>query len=180
MRTIAAGNLAGPPQVSNTAITTAQIFAIYANQAATTTPVLVTLPGSLRFDGKPFRLRASGWATVGGTSPTLNVTLYEGSSLTPGSNTVLAALGSAQAVTTAASYPWAIEAVLQGDSKSKILQGRFSVTLDNVVSAWAALTNAPTSIDLLTEGSLQFCVGVTFGVANAANLAQLDALIIEG
>jgi len=117
---------------------------------------------------------ASGWATVGGTTPNLNVTMYSGTSLTPGSNTVLAVLGSAQTVTTTASYDWAIWVKLFGSSKTGKVQGNFQIEIDNTVSAVAALTNPLTVQSPANEPFLNIVLGITFGVANAANVAQMN------
>lgn len=173
MRTVAAANLNGPPVVNNTGVTTIQIFPAFVNLAATTVALSLAVPGSTRFNGKKMLVRAAGFATVGGTSPTLNLVLQSGTSLTSGSNTTLATLGSAQAVTTSASYPWMLEAILEGDSTTGKLQGAFSIILNNVVSAWAALSNGLTGLNFATEPVFNLVIGVTFGVANAANTATL-------
>lgn len=160
-----------PVQVNNTAITTAQIFPTVTGGSLA---LVLPIPGSSRLESDPIEVVASGWATVGGTTPNLNVTLYSGTSLTPGSDTILGALGSAQTVTTSASYDWIIRAILFGSTKTGKIQGSFTVEIDNTFTAWASFSNQLTSQSFITEPSLSLVVGITFGVANAANVAQLN------
>jgi hypothetical protein len=158
-------------QVNNTAITTAQIFPTVTGGSVA---LVLPIPGSGREESDSIEVFACGWATVGGVTPNLNVTMYSGTSLTPGSNTVLAVLGAAQTVTTSASYDWAIWVRLFGSIKTGKVQGSFQIEIDNTVSAVAALTNPLTAQNPGSEPFLNLVVGITFGVANAANVAQLS------
>lgn len=160
-----------PIQVNNTGVTTSQIFATVTGGSVA---LVLPIPGSGRLESEDIEIFASGWATVGGVTPALNVTCFSGTSLTPGSNTILAALGSAQTVTTSASYDWALWLSLFCSSKTGKVQGSFVIEIDNTVSARAAISNQLTSQNPATEPFLNLVIGVTFTVANAANVAQLN------
>lgn len=160
-----------PLQVNNTAITTAQIFP---TATGGTAALVLLISGSGRFESEYIEIVACGWATVGGVSPTLNVTLYSGTSLTPGSDTILGALGAGQSVTTGSSYDWMIRARLFGSVKTGNVQGDFQININNTLSAVAALSNQLTGQNPNAEPFLNLVVGITFGVANAANVAQLS------
>jgi hypothetical protein len=156
--------------------------------------VTLALPGTARLNGKQFTVRASGNATVAGTTPTLQIQLLGAN---PGGNNVVLCQSSARTVTTSASYPWTIEATFQGDNLSGILQGWFSDAIGGQVDAQAALTNTLTSVNFGTisasgaangasyptsgylplnagdEPAVNFQVAILFGVSNSANTANL-------
>lgn len=156
--------------------------------------VTLGLPGTSRFNGKQFQVKASGNVTVAGTSPTVQIQLLAAN---PGGNNVVLAQSSAVSVTTSASYPWAVEATLQGDNLSGILQGWFTVAINNSLNSQAALTNTLTSVNFGTiaasgatngasypssgylsinagdEPAVNFQVAIVFGVSNASNAGNL-------
>lgn len=164
--------------VANTAITTAQIFPLLVNGVASSTlPAQLMIPGSSRYSGSRLKVFFSGFAAVGGTTPTLNLTLYSGTSLTPGSNTSFWA-GSAQTVTTSKTYPFFAEVTLQGDTTSSASTGiqGFGIYKIGDLPATATMTDlSATSLTLAyaSEPAANLCCAVTFGVANAANTATL-------
>jgi hypothetical protein len=121
-----------------------------------------------------------------------DVTFAAGGSVTvPGATGGSVAIlpSSAASLTTAHFYPWALAAEFQGDSISKICQVRSSLMLDGVLTASAAGTNlspivfgvVPTAANPAPAqaGAFQLVVGLNFGVANTANLAQLDQFSLE-
>jgi hypothetical protein len=156
--------------------------------------VTLALPGTARLNGKQFQVRASGNATVAGTTPTLQIQLLGAN---PGGNNVILAQSSARTVVTSASYPWSLEATLEGDNLSAILQGWFSDGIANQVDTTAALTNTLTGVNFGTiaasglasgasypssgylplnagdEPAINLQMAILFGVSNAANTANL-------
>lgn len=170
--------------------TTAKIFPGLVGGVPALTPALLTVPGTSRFEGSEFVIKAAGWASVLGTTPTLNVTLYLGSSLTASSNTALLTLASAVTVTTAAAYPWSLNATFNADTKSGLIQGRGIILINNpaspaiqtIVNTGISVVNMTQEPPVVTISSvvtpLQFCLGVTFGVSNASNLAQMDSFYL--
>jgi hypothetical protein len=156
--------------------------------------VTLAIPGTARLNGKQFQVRASGNVTVAGTSPTVQLQLL---GAIPGGNNVVLAQSTARTVTTSASYAWALEATLQGDNLSAILQGWFSDAINNVVDTQAALTNTLTGVNFGTiaasgasngasyptsgylplnagdEPAINLQFALVFGVSNAANAGNL-------
>lgn len=203
-------NAPGGPGISlvnNTGITTAQIFPtisgvgnisykgvvssgiVFSSSAAVVLPV----PGSGRYEGRYFCVTASGWLTLGGSSPNAAVTFYSGTSTTPGSDAIMKTSG-AQSLSTGASYPWMGTMELEGDSQSGVIQGIAEFIIGNSLVARAALAGTfptgltfsnppnptPSAANVASEPVFSICVGITFGVANAANVAQLTQFVLEG
>jgi hypothetical protein len=171
----AAGKIVGPG-------TGFQIFAELINSAIA---AILNVPGSGRLEGQQFIVRAGGRLFVHGTSPTVNFAIYNGSSLTPGSDTAITTLASAQSLTTNATYPWAIELEMQGDSTSGILQVMSSEIVCNGVSGTPTNTDQ-TSVNFqagatsgTTEPALSLVVGVDFTVADSTDYAVLDQFSLE-
>lgn len=165
----AAGKIVGPG-------TGFQIFPTLVSPAIA---AILSVPGSGRLEGQQFIVRAGGRLFVHGTSPTVNFGIYAGTSLTVGSDgTALTTLASAQSLTTNATYPWAIELLLEGDSTSGIIQVMSSKIVCNGVSG------SPTNTDLTSqsfagEPALSLVCGVDFTVADSADYAVLDQFSLE-
>lgn len=191
MQIIAKMNPSGPAAnlVGNT--TSAQIFAPFINGVASlTTPALVPVPGSSKLEALPFIVRASGWV-IGGTTTNVTATLYAGTSLTPGSNTILA-VSTARAVNSA-SAQWRIEAKLQlsnlnvattfvnnaPSNTPATLEGCFEAEINKLLDAWATLTNPLTGLNKDNEPVFNLCVGLTFSASNANNLGGLTNFYLE-
>ena len=179
----------GPASVGGTG-TSADLFPYSNNSAA---PYAILLPSGGELEGQQFLVRAGGKVFVHGTSPTVNVTLYGNAGGLPasapmsGSSWTAISVGtSPQALTTNATYPWALFALLQGDSTSGIVHVVEAVlAIDgNIVS----LTNASlTGVNFLSGyqpggaipyaanggPSLALVAAITFGVSDAANKATL-------
>lgn len=158
----------------NAASNAAQVFP---DQQNPTSPVFIQIPGSGRFEQKRFKVRASGFATSAGATTTFQPTLYAGSSLTAGSNTILGAATATVINTTSA--PWWIELQAIFDSISGKLQGTFSAMINNSMIAAAALANVVTGLSAQTEPVLTICCGITFSVANAGNIGGLKYLVLD-
>jgi hypothetical protein len=179
LQSIPAGTI-GSVGASSTAILT---FPLIAPPGGTVTQAAVlNVQGSSRMEGRRFTIRASGRATFGSTAdPTLNLGLYQGTSLTSTNNTLVGALGSAASQTISTTVPFSYEATLQGDSTSGIVQGTFGMFINNTITAASQITaNSDaglTGVNFASEPALQFVFAVTFGVSDAKNLAVLDEFL---
>lgn len=162
--------------------TSAQIFQTLVNGAASGIAVQLPVPGTGRLDGLEFIARAAGYVTTG-TTTNVTVTIYAGTSITPGSNTILLA-STARAVNTA-SAPWRIEAKMQMSNfglatvNPGICQGTVEVEINNLFDAPAPFTNVISTISTQTEPVFNIVVGVTFSASNAGNIASMGSLILE-
>jgi hypothetical protein len=176
--------------------TSADIFPLSGNSAA---PASIRIPSGGEFEGQQFIARASGRVFVHGSSPTVNVTLYGVAGDVPSSSpmsgtsyTALAVGTSAQALTTNATYPWALEALLQGDSTSGIVQVAGAKLYINGNSVSLTLTDL-TGVNFLSgyqpsgtipysqkDGpALTLVAAITFGVSDALNVGVLNQFQVE-
>lgn len=178
-----------PANQVNANVATAQIFSLQQNSLLACT---IAIPGKLVLEQKKFRVRASGNLFTG-ASLTALPTIYYAASL-PSSPLVAAnwtnplCTGTAQTVANTWS-PWQIEADnLIYESGGGTMQGTFSQLLNNIWTAPAALTNRPTGINgtnavvgstAIQDPVLYLAVAMTFGTANAANLANLNEFVLE-
>lgn len=155
------------PVTVNANVSTAQIFP---QKGSTLLPSILIVPGSSRFEQKRFVVRASGYII---TAATLNVTLtlYTGTSLTPGSDVSLSA--STATAQNSATAPFSLEAYLICDSVSGKLHGTAKFLINDTVTAEAAVT-AGTGFNMASEPAINLVLGVTFSVANAGNSAILN------
>lgn len=130
-------------------------------QSATQALVLSIPPNSI-IEGKPFEVVASGLLN-NGTSSTVTLKVYSGTSLTPGSNTLLATSGAVTAF--AGKANWQARLRLIYDTASGKLNGTFFFTVNAVVVAEAALSNVISGIANSATGLpiINFCLSVTFG-----------------
>lgn len=174
--------------VGNT--TAAQIFQGTVNNLASGVPAVIPVPGSAVLESLPFIVRATGWV-IGGTTTNVTVTLFAGTSLTPGSNTVLA-VSTARAVNSA-SAQWRIEAkfnlsnlnvatTFANNAPSNTpgtLEGCFEAEINKLYDAWATLTNPLTGLNTQIEPVFNLCVGITFSASNAGNLAGMPTFYLE-
>ena len=131
------------------------------------------IPGTGQYEQQQINVKASGYVFVHGVSPTINFVFQEGPSLTATSNTTMATLASAQSLATAATYPWAFSATMQGDSVSGIMQIYNAIFVCDGTSGTVTLTDL-TGVNLTTT-NYQFVIGITFvGVSDALNKAALS------
>jgi hypothetical protein len=182
----AGANYAFPLTVGGTG-TLAKVFPA----PSTNSGIAATSPASLRVllqqQGQLVSLVISGNVFVHGTAPTVNFVLQSGTSLTAASNTTILTLASAQSLTTNAWYPFCVKADLQGDNASGILQPVSSSIVCNSVSGSVTATaltgvtfGSPASpIDNipLAESVINLVFGVTFGVSDALNAANVYQMV---
>jgi len=152
-----------------------------------------TLPAVLQtaytMQGQLFQITASGTMFLHGTSPTIIPTLQFGSSLTPGSNTTVSALTTAQLFpSVGANYPWSCQINLQGDNNSGIIQVFTTFWAANNVLSSTFTNTAITGVNWLGAFSdginlspvlPGFVFGLNFGVSDALNTAALYQYNIE-
>jgi hypothetical protein len=170
--------------VNNTAITTNQIFPLPASMVTAAGPgnlVAATciIPGSGKLNGRYFYINIGATFTAGAS---MNVTpiLYSGSSLTPGSNTIIA---TGTAIATGGVLTADIDFTYEGNGStaSGFLQGVQSQLCNEVfVNPTATGVTKLTGINYTTNDPvLLVCFGLTFSVANAANTATLTQFVLE-
>lgn len=131
-------------------------------------------PGSSRFSGKRFRVRASGLASTAVTT-NLTISLQSGVSATPGSNTDIEASTARAVNSTTAS--WEIEAFCVPESTRNVVSGKGWSEVNNLVDAEAALDNAA-SFNPANE-LLGFVVCATFSSGDVANSVTLSEFVVE-
>jgi hypothetical protein len=124
-------------------------------------------------DGRQFRIRIVGLTTVSASS-TFQVSLYQGTSSTVTSDTLIA-ISASYTITTASSVNWVFETNLLWDSTTSHLNGWFFSDVNNTFTGAAAIT----AITNLTVTQLQFIGGVTFGTSNSANQVVVKEYLVE-
>lgn len=171
------GNYAGGSKVA-TATAAAQLTAA----AGGTFASALNLPGSSRYEGKPFRVRASGWCAVSGGTYTCSVQPQMWASALSGFTASASAaiftftavnITIATALATTLTYvPWEIECLIEGDSTSGKITGRCNGSINNngtvlsypttaATATWNALQHPATvgTLDLSTTTPIQFLAG---------------------
>lgn len=159
------------------------------NAGASSLPLTLLIPPNGAFEGEEFTVQASGNVTFGSTaSPTINFLLQNGSSLTAASNTTIVTLAAAKAGTTSSTFPFSVRIRLQGDSKSGIVQVTYveafmdnatlGTTTNTALTGINFLSGASTGQNPVNDGNtlpvaLSLVFGLTFGVSDAANAANL-------
>jgi hypothetical protein len=170
--------------VNNTAITTSQIFPLptfMVTPAGQGNLVAATLlvPGSGKLNGKYWEANICA-TCVAGASMNVTPILYSGSSLTPGSNTIIAT-GTAIATGGALTFDVMFQFQGQGSTTSGFLQGFQAQEANNTfVAPTATGVTKLTGLNYTTNDPvLTLCFGLTFSVANAANTATLTQFVCE-
>ena len=162
------GNGAGlnPPRFATDPITVP-------SAATGTLAAMVTIPGTGQYEQHEIAVQAGGFVYTHGTSPTLNFVFQKGTSLTATSNTTMATLASAQALTTPSPsyWPWQFKCSLFADALSGVMQIANATFVCNGTSGTLTLTDL-TSVNLTTT-NYTFVIGVTFGVSDALNVGAL-------
>jgi len=166
-----------------------------ATPSSTSAVGCMLVPSEGKLDGQIFSIKAAGDFTQAAaeSSSEVTVALY---AVTGGFNTGygsgVAPTYTQLAVTAAyanpaygVAYPWSIECVLQGSTKSGIVGGRYIPMVAGVLGTTATTSNVLTGINFLTGNSnlanapFGLVVGVTFGQSFAANAANLYEFNIE-
>lgn len=182
-----------PANPVSAAVNTAQVFALLSNTAL---PNTIGAPGKSILEAKRFYVRAEGTALVATSGYTLKASLLANTGAaapaTPftSTNWTLLGAGTARAIATSDLYAaWWIEAVLQFDSLSGLMQGTFNQMVNNLYDGAAAISNQPSGINgtnlSITQGStvvaptdpaIVFAVALTFGTAgaNVGNLVNWE------
>lgn len=170
--------------VNNTAITTSQILPLPTSMSTTLgagnlVAATLLVPGSGRLNGQYWWVNVMATFTAGAS---MNVTpiLYSGSSLTPGSNTIIAT-GTAVATGGVLTADLLFSFIGSGSTASGFLQGQQAQQCNNTLVNYTA-----TGVTKLTglnytanDPVLTLCFGLTFSVANASNTAQLTQFVLE-
>ena len=124
-------------------------------------------------DGRQFRVRVVGIATLSASS-TLQVALFNGSSSTTTSDTLIS-LSASYTVTTASTVNFIFENNLIWDSTSQKLNGWFFSDVNNTFTGAAAIT----SVASLSVTNLQFIPAIILGTANAGNVWAVKEFLYE-
>jgi len=124
-------------------------------------------------DGRQFRVRVVGFTTVSASS-TFQVSLFNGSSSTTTSDT-LVAISASYTITTASTVNFVLEANFLWDSTSSQLNGWFFSDVNNTYTGAAATTKVAS----LSVTNLQFIPAFTFGTSNAANTVTVKEFLFE-
>jgi hypothetical protein len=130
--------------------------------SSATQALVLNIPATSPLDGQPFEVLASGRLNLG-TSSTVEIKLYSGSSTTVGSNTLLKTSGAMTAFSGKSN--WWVKAKLMFDSDSGKLNGTLQFMCNNVLVAEAAITNVPTGISNSNNPVLSFVLSFKFASA---------------
>ena len=134
--------------------------------ASSTQALVLSIPPGTIVEQQPFDVWASGYLSTGASS-TVTIKLYNGTSTTVGSDTLL---GSSGAITAfSGKCPWYLKATLIFDSVSGKLQGTIKFMVNNSLVAEAAVSNVVTGLSNTANPVTSFVLSVTFGTANANN-----------
>lgn len=124
-------------------------------------------------DGRQFRIRIVG-LVVASASSTFQISLYQGSSSTLTSDT-LVSISASYTVTTASTVNFLFENNFLWDSTSQKLNGWFNSDVNNTFTGSAAIT----AVTSLSVTNLNFIPAFTFGTANAANQVIIKEFLVE-
>lgn len=119
----------------------------------------------------PFYIVASGYIKTTNSS-TITLKLYSGTSLTPGSNTLLSSSGAITQNT--ATAPWKMIAEMVYDSVSGKLTGTVEWVVNNNLVAKAAISNVITGIADTANPVANFVLSATSSAAAGANPATIQ------
>lgn len=134
-------------------------------------------------NGTRMYVSASGNFTPGvdSVSPTVTIALYATKNplaTTPTITSIASATIAAAGLGIVAS-PWSIDAMLNADTASGVLQGRFTIQADNEApSAWAAIS-AFTGVNMSADIPFALLVGVTFSQTGSGNTASMYEFTLE-
>lgn len=177
--------------------TTSQVtvFLSASGQPGAGSQLRMNLPGSAKFNGRAFKLLASGTVLLGAGTYTATVQPLVYASATNGftaavSNAIYssAAVASVGNATLAKYHNWSLEIPLTGwDGAGEVagIYEGYNINAAGTVASVARtkIDNPPTSVDMDAEPALQFAVGVTLLGANSTNASTILTLTdfrIEG
>jgi hypothetical protein len=144
----------------------------------------LALPGNNVANGRNFTLRAAGDVAFLSdvSSPTITFTLgaIKGISIPNAQvsniNTLLSLANSTAGEFSNQGTPWVLVVNMSGTSASGVLQGSYSLQVDNGAASTGQITSL-TGVNYGLDTPLAFALGVTWSVAgspNSANLYQFD------
>lgn len=169
--------------VNNTAITTNQIFPLPTFMqtslgAGNLVAATLLVPGSGKINGRYWDLMV-GCTVIAGASMNVTPVLYSGSSLTPGSNTIIAT-GTAIATGGALTFDIAFGFSGNGSTTSGFLQGyQWQEGNNTFVGPTSTGVTKLTGLNWTTSDPVvTVCFGVTFSVAST-NSATLTQFVLE-
>jgi hypothetical protein len=173
---LVAGTLPGQIATLSGIGTTETAFSINGNAAvgsSASVAVLGLLDPDQFVNGQSFKVRLQGVVTTGTTS-TVAVNLYQGSSATLGSDTKIVG-PTAVSIVSATSQFW-MDVTLSYDSVSQTLNGHYI----SRIAGTAAGPTATTAATSITSASLlSFVPSAVFSVSNAGNSIKLVEFSIE-
>ena len=170
-----AGATAGVLPATQTVLTTAETVILNPALNSSTQALVLNVPPGGPLEQRPFDVVASGYLNIG-TSSTVAIKLYSGTSTTVGSDTLL---GSSGAITAfAGKAPWYTKATLIYDSVSGKLQGTIKFMVNNILVAETAVSNVVTGLN--NAGGVggapvaNFVLSVTFATAGTQIISVQD------
>jgi len=140
-----------------------------------TIPLLCAIEPNANLEQIPFELNWSGYIKTA-ASMTVTLKLYQGTSLTPGSNSLM--LTSGAITQNSATAPFFAYGKFVYDSVSGKLMGTVEYLINNTIVAKAAVSTVITTVNNVNNPVVVFCVSVTFSVANAANAINTQNLSV--
>jgi len=149
---------------------TAAAEAILANPAVPGSALCLAIPSKSMMEGTPFQVLISGVYNQQVASGTMGFSLYMGSSLTPGSNTLIKAVAP---VTFTGTAPFFIRAELIGDSVCGKIVGTVKSLVNLTIGAEAAIAAALAVPNWANDPVVQFVLSCTPSGANAQNYVRL-------
>lgn len=159
---VAATNAASLPALQ-TVLTTTETVIVDPAVAGVATALILTIPPGGPCEQEEFAVVASGYLNIG-TSSTVTIKLYSGTSTTVGSDTLLGTSGAITAF--AGKAPWKLLARLIYDSVSGKMNGTIQFVVNNSLVAEAAVSNVVTGINNTTfNGVVNFVLSVTFATS---------------
>lgn len=149
---------------------------VIADPGILTNPLLLSIPPGGPLEQEPFEVTASGYLNHG-TSSTVTLKLYSGSSLTVGSDTLLGTSGAISAF--AGKVPFWVKARLQYDSVSGKMNGTISFMVNNTLVAEVAVSNVVTGLNNAGAGTtgapvVSFVLSATFGTGGTQVISVKD------
>ena len=170
------GAIAAVLPATQTVLNTAETVIV--NPSVSSSALVVNIPTGSLLEQKPFTLQASGYLN-NGTSSTVTIKLYNGTSTTVGRDTLL---GSSGAITAfAGKAPSYAKAKLIYDSVSGKLQGTVKFMVNNTLVAETAVSNVVTGISNVNATGVvtSFVLSVTFGTAGTQVISVNDFAIFD-
>ena len=147
------------------------------NPALSAVALILPIPQNTVLSGQRFEVYASGYLN-NGTSSTVTLKLYSGTSTTVGSDTLLNSSGTTGAF--AGMVDWYMSANLIYSPTSGKLSGTVKWVINNVIVAEAAVSNQPTVNVGSTLGVAvaNFVISVTFGTAGT-QVVQVEEFAVN-